>query len=294
MARRAGLDNSLDDFAVAAERIPVLANLFPSGNKLMEDFWFAGGLPALLAALGEEIDHSCVTVEGRPIGDVIRAAECYDTETIRSRDNPVVPLSKGRTLVVLRGNLAPNGAIMKTSAATSSLLTHRGPAMVFDDPATMNATCAREDLEITPNHVLILRNAGPVGGPGMPEWGNLPIPKVLLKQGVKDIVRICDGRMSGTHFGTCVLHVSPESAVGGPLALVRDGDMVELDAEAGTLNVDLTEEEMAGRRALWRPADPSYHRSFAALYQRHVSQADQGCDFDFLEGTEPVPEPPIY
>ena len=165
---------------------------------------------------------------------------------------------------------------------------------IFDDPGAMNAACSREDLEITPDHVLILRNAGPVGGPGMPEWGNLPIPKALLKRGINDIVRICDGRMSGTHFGTCVLHVSPESAVGGPLALVHDGDMIVLDAVAGTLQLDVPEAELTQRRQEWRPPQPRYSRSFTALYQRHVSQAHDGCDFDFLEGTEAVPEPPIY
>lgn len=294
MARRAGLSLTLDDFAQAAARIPVLANLFPSGNRLMEDFWFAGGLPALLAELGDEIDRTCITIEGRPIGEVIGAADNYDSDAIRSLDNPVVPLEKGRTLVILRGNLAPRGAVMKTSAATPELLAHRGPAMVFDDPAAMNAACAREDLDISADHVLILRNAGPVGGPGMPEWGNLPIPKALLKQGINDILRICDGRMSGTHFGTCVLHVSPESAVGGPLALVRNGDMIELDAHAGTLHLDIDENELERRRAEWKPPAPRYQRSFTSLYQRHVSQADEGCDFDFLEGTEPVPEPSIY
>ncbi|MGN7870657.1 IlvD/Edd family dehydratase [Paracoccus sp. 22332] len=294
MARRAGLSLTLDDLARAAARIPVLANLFPSGNKLMEDFWFAGGLPALLAKLGDHINRACVTVEGRPIGEVVDRAECYDDETIRSLEHPVVPLDKGRTLVALRGNLAPQGAIMKTSAATPELLVHRGPALVFDDPGAMNAACSREDLEITPDHVLILRNAGPVGGPGMPEWGNLPIPKALLKRGINDIVRICDGRMSGTHFGTCVLHVSPESAVGGPLALVHDGDMIVLDAVAGTLQLDVPEAELTRRRQEWRPLQPRYSRSFTALYQRHVSQAHDGCDFDFLEGTEAVPEPPIY
>jgi dihydroxy-acid dehydratase len=294
MARRAGLSLTLDDFAQAAARIPVLANLFPSGNRLMEDFWFAGGLPALLAELGDEIDRTRITIEGRPIGEVIGAAENYDSDAIRSLDNPVVPLERGRTLVILRGNLAPRGAVMKTSAATPELLAHRGPAMVFDDPAAMNAACAREDLDISADHVLILRNAGPVGGPGMPEWGNLPIPKALLKQGINDILRICDGRMSGTHFGTCVLHVSPESAVGGPLALVRNGDMIELDAHAGTLHLDIDENELERRRAEWKPPAPRYQRSFTSLYQRHVSQADEGCDFDFLEGTEPVPEPSIY
>ncbi|APX25900.1 MAG: dihydroxy-acid dehydratase [Rhodobacteraceae bacterium] len=294
MARRAGLGLTLEDMDAAAREIPVLANLFPSGEYLMEDFYFAGGLPALLARLGDRIDRSATTIEGRTLGDAMAGAECYDDDVIRPMENPVIPLSAGRTLVLLRGNLAPDGAIMKTSAADAARLRHSGPALVFEDPGDMARRINAPDLDVTEDTVLVLRNSGPVGGPGMPEWGNLPIPTKLLKAGVTDMVRISDGRMSGTHYGTCILHVSPEAAVGGPLALLQTGDTVVLDAEAGRLDMDVPDAELDRRRAAWqRPASP-YTRSFTALYQRHVSQAHEGCDFDFLEGTDPVPEPPIY
>ncbi|ATI41579.1 dihydroxy-acid dehydratase [Pacificitalea manganoxidans] len=294
MARRAGLDLSLDDMSAAAGEIPVLANLFPSGGYLMEDFHFAGGLPALLNKLGAHIDGAARTVEGRSLGAALDGAACHDDDVIRGLDNPVVPLSAGRTLALLRGNLAPDGAIMKTSAADPERLNHRGPALVFEGPADMAARINDPDLDVTADTVLVLRNSGPVGGPGMPEWGNLPIPVKLLKQGVTDMVRISDGRMSGTHAGTCVLHISPEAAVGGPLALLQTGDMVVLDVPGGRIDIDLPEDELARRRAAWQPPVSAYRRSFTALYQKHVSQAHEGCDFDFLEGTDPVPEPPIY
>jgi len=294
MARRAGINLTLEQLAEPSKTIPVLANLFPSGTRLMEDFYFAGGLPALLAKLGGHIDRECITVEGRSLGESMGTGECYDDDVIRDMDNPVVPLEQGRTLVVLKGNLAPQGAVIKSSAADPDKLVHRGPAIVFDDPGELEAQVNRPDFDVTPDHVLILRNAGPVGAPGMPEWGNLPIPKKLLEQGVKDIVRISDGRMSGTHFGTCILHVSPEAAVGGPLALVENGDMIVLDVPAGRLDIDISEEELESRRRNWTPPASRFSRSFTALYQQHVSQAHEGCDFDFLEGAEKVPEPPIY
>jgi dihydroxyacid dehydratase/phosphogluconate dehydratase len=294
MVRRLGLELTLDDLARRAAEIPVLANLFPSGDRLMEDFYFAGGLPALLAKLGDEIVASARTVEGRTLGEAVAEAACWDDAVIRGLDDPVVPLSRGRTLALLRGNLAPAGAVMKTSAADPEKLSHRGPALVFDGPADMFARIDDDALDVTPDHVLVLRGAGPVGGPGMPEWGNLPIPRKLLKQGVRDMVRICDGRMSGTHYGTCILHVSPESAVGGPLALLRTGDTIVLDAGAGRLDVDLTDAELAARRAAWDPAPSPYTRGFTALFQKHVGQAHEGCDFDFLAGTDRVPEPPVY
>ena len=294
IARRAGLALCLDDMAAAAATIPVLANLFPSGQYLMEDFYFAGGLPALLGRLEAHIDPSAITVEGRTLGEAISGAPVFNDDVIRSIDNPVVPLDRGRTLVVLHGNLAPDGAVMKTSAADARLLTHRGPAVVFDSPADMRAGIDDPDLDITEDSVLVLRNAGPVGAPGMPEWGNLPIPKKLLAKGVRDMVRICDGRMSGTHYGTCILHVAPEAAVGGPLGLLQTGDIVELDVAAGRLDMAVDEAEIARRRAAWTPAAPRYERSFAALYQRHVAQANDGCDFDFLEAGARVPEPDIF
>ena len=235
-----------------------------------------------------------MTVNGRTLGENVAGAECWNDDVIRGEDNPVVPLSRGKTLAVLRGNLAPNGAVMKSSAANPKFLKHVGPALVFDSPAEMNRTIDDPDLDITEDTVIVLRNAGPVGAPGMPEWGNLPIPKKLLKQGVRDMVRICDGRMSGTHYGTCILHVAPEAAVGGPLGLLRTGDLVELDVEAGRLDMKVDEAELERRRAEWKPTAHVYGRSFAALYQRHVSQADEGCDFDFLSAPGPVVEPSIF
>jgi dihydroxy-acid dehydratase len=294
MAKRVGVELTLDDMAEMAGKVPVVANVFPSGEYLMEDFYFAGGVNAMLKKLSRHLKLDRPTVNGRTLGENIADADCWNDEVIRGEDNPVVPLERGKTLEVLRGNLAPNGAVMKSSAANPKFLKHVGPAIVFDDPRTMNKTLDDPDLDITEDTVIVLRNAGPVGAPGMPEWGNLPIPKKLLKQGVRDMVRICDGRMSGTHYGTCILHVSPEAAIGGPLALVRTGDLIELDVAAATINMRVSDEELARRRAEWKPSAPIYERSFAALYQRHVSQAHEGCDFDFLTGTQPVPEPPIY
>jgi dihydroxy-acid dehydratase len=294
MAGRLGIDLSLDDMDAASRRIPVLANLFPSGNHLMEDFYFAGGLKALLAEVKDELDLSCLTVEDRSLGAALADAERIGDDVIRPLANPVVPLAQGRTLVVLRGNLAPNGAVLKSSAADPKFLRHEGPALVFDHPAAMMKALDDPDFEVSEDTVLVLRNAGPVGAPGMPEWGNLPIPKSLLKKGVKDIVRICDGRMSGTHYGTCVLHVAPEAAVGGPLALLRTGDIVVLDVDAGRLDMRVDAAELERRRATAAPTARLYERSYTALYQRSVTQADAGCDFDFLAGPRDMPEPEIF
>jgi dihydroxy-acid dehydratase len=266
----------------------------PTGRYLMEDFFFAGGLLALLDKVKRHLDLAIPTVNGRTLGENIAGARCEDDDVIRGEDNPVVPLTRGRTLAVLRGNLAPDGAVINSSAANPQLLLHTGPALVFDDNATMLRALDDPDLEVDENTVLVLRNAGPVGAPGMPEWGNLPIPKKLLAKGVRDMVRISDGRMSGTHYGTCVLHVAPEAAVGGPLALLRTGDMVRLDVAAGTIDMLVDAEEIERRRAAWSPPPRRYQRSFAALYQQHVGQANKGCDFDFLSGTAPVPEPEIF
>lgn len=294
MANRAGVTLTLDDMSAMAAKVPVAANVFPSGEYLMEDFYFAGGLNALLRKFSHHLDLSRPTVNGKTIGENIADADCWNDEIIRDESNPVVPLSKGKTLEVLRGNLAPNGAVMKSSAANPKFLKHVGPAIVFDDPATMNKTLDNPDVDVTEDTVIILRNAGPVGAPGMPEWGNLPIPKKLLKQGVRDMVRISDARMSGTHYGTCILHVAPEAAVGGQLALVKTGDLIELDVAAGTINMKVSDEELAARRAEWKPTARIYERSFAALYQSHVSQADKGCDFDFLSEPGKVPDPVIF
>lgn len=294
MAKRLGVELNLDDMAAMAAKVPVIANVFPSGENLMEDFYFAGGLNAMLNKLSRHLHLNSMTVNGRTVGENVLGTSCWNDDVIRDESNPVVALERGKTLEVLRGNLAPNGAVMKSSAANPKFLKHVGPAIVFDDPKTMNQTLDDMDLDITEDTVIILRNAGPVGAPGMPEWGNLPIPKKLLKQGVRDMVRICDGRMSGTHYGTCILHVSPEAAIGGPLALVKTGDLIELDVKAGTINMQVDEAELAKRKAEWKPYAPLYDRSFAALYQRHVSQADQGCDFDFLTGAIRVSEPAIF
>jgi dihydroxy-acid dehydratase len=294
MAGRAGIALALDDMAAMASEIPVCANLFPSGEYLMEDFYFAGGLPALLKKLEAHLKPDASTVNGLSLGENIAGAECWNDDVIRGPGDPVVPVSRGKTLAVLRGNLAPDGAVMKSSAADPRLLKHVGPAIVFDSTAEMNRSIDDPDLEVTEDSVLVLRNAGPVGAPGMPEWGNLPIPKKLLRKGVRDMVRICDGRMSGTHYGTCILHVAPEAAVGGPLALLKTGDLVSLDVAAGRLDMQVDDAELERRRAAWKPSAPVYGRSFAALYQRHVSQADQGCDFDFLSAPGPVAEPIIF
>ncbi|PJX28121.1 dihydroxy-acid dehydratase [Advenella sp. S44] len=299
MAGRAGVQLSLDDFDALARQVPVLANLFPSGNRLMEDFYYAGGLPALLQRIREYLHLDALTCTGTTLGANIEGQASSDDDVIRKLDNPVVPATAqcpqaGMALAVLRGNLCPDGAVIKPSAATPTLLRHTGPALVFDSNAEMLAAINDPDLDVTENTVLVLRNGGPVGGPGMPEWGNLPIPKKLLKQGVGDIVRLSDSRMSGTHYGTCVLHIAPESAVGGPLALVRTGDLIRLDISARTLDVLVSDSELAQRRAQWRAPEQTYTRGFTRIYQHEVTQANFGCDFTSLAGNDKTPEPPIY
>ena len=291
MARRAGVTLTLADLDAAGRRVPVLANLFPSGERLMEDFHYAGGMPALLHRIRAHLDLDARTVNGRSIGENIASAQVLDGDVIRALDNPV---SDAGALAVLRGNLAPDGAVIKPSAASANLLRHTGRALVFDSQPQLLAAMADPDLDCDANTVLVLRNAGPVGAPGMPEWGNLPIPKKLLRQGVRDMLRLSDARMSGTHYGTCVLHIAPESAVGGPLALVRTGDTITLDVPARSLHLDVPDAELARRRAAWSaPAQP-FQRGFTWLYQQHVTQANEGCDFDFLQGTQPTPEPVIF
>ena len=289
MARRAGVALTLDDLDAVARRVPVLANLFPSGEWLMEDFWYAGGLPALMNELRAELALDELTVSGASVAENLRGQTVRDPEVIRSLTRPVAP----GALAVLRGNLAPEGAVMKPSAG-AHFLQHRGRALVFDDVAEMNARIQDPALEVDESTVLVLRNAGPVGAPGMPEWGNLPIPKKLLERGVRDMLRLSDARMSGTHYGSCVLHISPESAVGGPLALVRTGDWIEVDVDARRLHLDVPDEELAQRRAAWTPPPEAYARGYTRLYKQHVTQAHEGCDFDFLEGTAATPEPVIY
>ncbi|MCZ4335707.1 L-arabinonate dehydratase [Aeromonas hydrophila] len=294
MANRAGINLTLEDMESVAREVPVLANLFPSGDQLMEEFFFAGGLMAQLKKVESFLHLDALGVTNRPVAQWIANATCYDDNVIRSLDNPVVPLSRGCALTVLRGNLCPNGAVMKSSAAKPELRHHKGPAIVFDSHQELSDRIDDPALEVTKESVIILRNAGPVGAPGMPEWGNLPIPKKLLQQGVTDMVRISDARMSGTHYGTCILHVAPEAAIGGPLALVRTGDLIELDIANGRLNMLVSDEELAERRRTLKPVHRVYERSYAALYQQHVTQADQGCDFDFLQAGSKMPEPPIF
>ena len=291
MARRAGVDLVLDDLDAMARRVPVLANLFPSGDRLMEDFFYAGGLPALMQRISAMLSLDELTVTGQTLGQNIAAAVVHDAEVIRPLDRPV---SASGALAVLRGNLAPDGAVMKASAAAPRFFRHQGRALVFDSPAEMNAACADPALDVDEDTVLVLRNAGPVGAPGMPEWGNLPIPKKLLALGVRDMLRLSDARMSGTHYGSCVLHICPESAVGGPLALVHNGDQIALDLEARTLTLCVDEVELARRRAAWQPPSRPVTRGYTRLYQEHVTQAHEGCDFDFLQGPATSPEPVIF
>jgi dihydroxy-acid dehydratase len=291
MAGRVGINLTIDELASTARKVPVLANLFPSGDKLMEDFYYAGGLPALLKEVAALLDLDAPGVNGRTLGENIASAHNEDPEVIRPLSRPVSPHP---ALAVLRGNLCPRGAIIKPSAANPRFFKHRGKALVFDSQAQMLAQIHLPELEVDEDTVIILRNAGPRGAPGMPEWGNLPIPKKLLQAGVRDMLRISDARMSGTHFGTCILHVTPESVVGGPLALVQTGDMIELDVAAGTLDMVVDEAELARRRAAWQAPSHAYPRGYTRLYVEHVTQADQGCDLDFLLGNAASPEPPIY
>jgi dihydroxy-acid dehydratase len=292
MAGRAGVKLPLERFNDFSARVPLLANVRPSGDKyLMEDFYYAGGLRALLGELKDLLKLDCRTVNGKTLGENLKGARIHNVDVIRPRKNP---LKKSGGLVVLRGNLAPGGAVIKASAASPKLLKHTGRAVVFEDYNDMAARIDRDDLDVDADSVLVLRNAGPLGGPGMPEWGMLPVPKKLLKQGVRDMVRLSDARMSGTSYGACILHVAPESFVGGPLAFVRNGDRIELNVDRRELNLKISAAEMKKRRAGWKQPAPKYERGYGAIFSRHVKQADEGCDFDFLEGTAPTPEPEIH
>jgi dihydroxy-acid dehydratase len=292
IAGRAGVKLPLERFNDFSAKVPLLANVRPSGDRyLMEDFYYAGGLRALLAELRDLLHLESQTVSGRSLGENLAGARIYNDEVIRTRQNP---LKESGGLVVLKGSLAPNGAVIKAAAASPKLLKHVGKAVVFDDYNDMAARIDRDDLDVDADSVLVLRNAGPLGGPGMPEWGMLPVPKKLLKQGVRDMVRISDARMSGTSYGCCVLHVAPESFVGGPLAFVRSGDLIELDVGKRELNLKVSEQELQKRKSAWKPPVRKYERSYGAIFSSHVRQADEGCDFDFLEGTAPVAEPEIH
>ncbi|MEZ5728697.1 MAG: L-arabinonate dehydratase [Burkholderiaceae bacterium] len=294
MARRAGVPMGLEDFDVASREVPVLANIRPSGEAyLMEDFYYAGGLRGLMAKMKELLALDAVTVSGRTLGEDLEGAEVYNDDVIRPLSNPVY--NEG-SLAVLRGNLAPDGCVIKPAACEQRFLRHSGPALVFDSYPEMKAAIDDEDLDVTADHVLVLRNAGPQGGPGMPEWGMLPIPKKLVKQGVRDMVRLSDARMSGTSYGACILHVAPEAHVGGPLALLRTGDIIDLDVKARSISMRVSEAELAQRRAAWQAPAPRYERGYGWMFQRHTLQANDGCDFDFLEDGfgAPAPEPDIY
>jgi dihydroxy-acid dehydratase len=291
IAGRAGARLDLDRFDALSRRTPFLANIRPSGQFLMEDFYYAGGLLGVLDRLRDCLRLDCLTVNGRTLGDNLAGAIVCNDNVIAPRDRPLGPEGG---LAVLRGNLAPDGAVIKHTAVEPRLLRHAGPAVVFRNYNDLAARVDDPALPVTADSVLVLQDAGPLGGPGMPEWGMLPIPKKLLAQGVRDMVRVSDARMSGTSYGACVLHVAPESYVGGPLAFVRDGDIIELDVPGRRLTLRVADDELARRRAGWKPRDPQYPRGFGRLYSQHVTQADRGCDFDFLEGTAPIAEPEIH
>jgi dihydroxy-acid dehydratase len=294
MGRRAGCDIGLDDFERASREVPVIANIRPNGDTyLMEDFYYAGGLPALMTRICDKLHLNALTVTGKTLGENIATAEVYNDDVIRTVETA---LYHEGALAVLKGNLAPNGCVMKPSACEKRFFKHTGPALVFDDYPSMKAAVDDENLDVTENHIMILRNAGPQGGPGMPEWGMLPIPTKLVKQGVRDMLRISDARMSGTSYGACVLHVSPEAHIGGPLALVHTGDMISVDVDARSINLDISEEEFAQRKAAWVAPKPYFERGYGWMFARHIGQADEGCDFDFLRTDfgAPVAEPDIF
>jgi dihydroxy-acid dehydratase len=294
MARRAGIPLELDDLDRIGRTTPVIANIRPSGKDyLMEDFFYAGGIRALMRQLGDKLHAAPISVTGRPLVEGLEAAPIWNDDVIRPLSNPVY--HEG-SLAVLKGNLCPDGAVIKPAACDPKFHRHRGPALVADSYPEMKTIIDDPDYPMTPDTVLVLRNAGPQGGPGMPEWGMIPMPKALLKLGLRDMVRISDARMSGTSFGACVLHVAPESWIGGPLALLRTGDMVELDIPARSLNMLVPEDEIAARRAAWVAPPPRYERGYGHVFNSHVEQADKGCDFDFLRTDYggAVPEPAIH
>lgn len=290
MAHRAGVDLSLEDFDKLSRDIPVLANIRPSGAYLMDDFYDAGGLPALMNNLRQVLSLDCITANGVSLKENLSRAKTYDADVIRPLDNPVSDVG---SLAVLKGSLTPNGCVIKAAAASEHLLKHSGPAVVFENYEDLSARIDDPDLEVSADSVLVLRGCGPIGGPGMPEWGMLPIPKKLLAEGVTDMVRVSDARMSGTSYGTCVLHISPESAVGGPLDLLRSGDIIELDVHARRIDMLVDPAELEKRRSEPRERVAPATRGYASMFAQHIGQADEGCDFDFLEGSG-NPEPAIH
>lgn len=294
MSRRAGVDLTMDDLDKAGRDTPVIANIRPSGDKyLMEDFYYAGGLRALMGRLTDRLDLSVMTISGDTLGETLEGAEVYDDDVIRTVENAIYPEG---SLAVLRGNIAPDGCVIKPAAMQQHLMVHEGPALVFDSYPEMKAAVNDEDLDVTADHIMIFRGAGPIGAPGMPEWGMLPIPTKLVKQGVRDMLRISDARMSGTSYGACVLHVAPEAAIGGPLALVKTGDMIRVDVPNRSIDMLVSDEELATRRAAWTPPEPKATRGYNWMFTKHIQQADKGCDFDYLETSfgKTAPEPDIY
>ncbi len=285
IAGRMGVDFKLDDWDKLGRGVPCLVNLMPSGKYLMEDFYYAGGVPAVIRELGDLIHRDALTVNGKTIGENTAGAPCYNRDVIRPFDEPLV---KQGGLAILRGNLCPDGAVIKPSAATPALMKHRGRAVVFETIEDLHTRIDDPNLEIDETSVMVLKNCGPRGYPGMAEVGNMPLPPKLLRRGVTDIVRISDARMSGTAYGTVVLHIAPEAAAGGALALVENGDVIELDVEARRLNLEVSDEELSRRRANWQPPQSPYDRGYYKLYVDHVMQADKGADLDFLVGRSGV------
>jgi dihydroxy-acid dehydratase len=291
IAGRAGIKLPLERFDEMSQRTPVIANLRPSGEYLMEDFYDAGGLRALLSRMKSSLKLDALTVSGKTLGQEIDGAQVFNEKVILSTE---APLSRAGATFVLRGNLAPDGCVIKPTAADPRLLKHTGPAVVFGSYAELKARMDDENLNVTADSVMVLQGAGPRGAPGMPEWGMLPIPKKLLKQGIRDMVRISDARMSGTSYGTCVLHVAPESALGGPLALVRDGDLIELDVKERKIQLHVSESELGRRRSDWKPPAKRFDRGYGQLFLDQITQANEGCDFQFLHAAKSTPEPDIY
>ena len=298
LSRRAGAHCAVDlaDFDAFSRKVPVIANIRPSGDTyLMEDFYYAGGMRALMKILadGGLLHVDALGVNGKTVAENLEGAEVYNEDVIRPLSNPIY---REGALAVLKGNLAPDGCVIKPSACSPHLLKHTGPALVFDDYPSLKAAIDDPDLDVTADHVIILRNAGPQGGPGMPEWGMVPIPTKLVKQGVRDMMRISDARMSGTSYGACVLHVSPEAYIGGNLALVKTGDLVTVDVPNRRIHMDVSDEQLAQRRAAWTPPPKRFERGYGLMFSQHIQQAHTGCDFDYLETSfgAPNPEPVIY
>ena len=294
MARRAGIHLTIDDLDKKGREIPLIANIRPSGVEyLMEDFYYAGGILSLMFSLAEKLNLEEITVSGLRLKEIISQKETINNDVIRSLDNPIY---EEGSLAVLKGNLAPDGCVIKPAACDKKFMKHKGPAIVFDSYQEMKDIIDSDDLDVSENHVLVLRNVGPVGGPGMPEWGMMPIPKKLLKKGVRDMVRISDARMSGTSYGACILHVAPESFIGGPLSLLKTGDIIELDVNLRKINMLVDDKTLSARKKMIQPKQPKAGRGWLWMFSKHVKQANEGCDFDFLETDfgKSAEEPDIY